>query len=457
MTEKFRISKSIKSLIIKYDSKFVNIFFWFFIISFFIDRIINYFVHFPFFVGSAILIFPFLFIAAQYKNPERQQLIVLVFSFIIITIINSIVYSFGVKNISDLLFIILFITHYYYYKHKINYLRPLNVYVFLILSLFLFSFTFIGVDSNPIIKPEFSLSINNWNNPTDIKFKKYSTEKSDTLWVSNQEKLKYIAENRETNIWKPKPLHILEELRVYHNGLFRITHIASYFFGFLFLFFAYRYQKKKKIFDIIFLIICLVFGVYTGSKTVLLVFVLSIILYFLIRRNFIYLLILFFVSVLLFYEREYILQITENTILYPYSVFIYISAENLTTLSRFLIWNSWYTEISEFGFRDLMIGKSFTNSLIANEKNINCKIWFHNDFLNIFYTYGVWGTLLYIWFFVKIYRDNKVVIKQNIFIFIFYFSMTFTAILNGFYYYFPVFLLYIFFLMIKNEKQSLLG
>ena len=119
----------------------------------------------------------------------------------------------------------------------------------------------------------------------------------------------------------------------------------------------------------------------------------------------------------------------------------------------------WVTVISILGKLGLTLilyrtgRKVESPMLIANAKNLDTKVWFHNDFLNIFYTYGIWCTMLYIWFFVKIYRDNKSYIKQNIFIFIFYSSMVITAIMNGFYYYFPVFLLYLFFLMIKGEKQ----
>ena len=421
-----------KTLVNKYESKLVDIFFWFFISSFFIDRIINYFIHFPFFVIAALIIFPFLFFSVQYKNPDKRQLYVLIFSFLIITILNSIIYLFGVKNISDLLFIILFISIYFYYRDNINNLKLSNSYLFLILCLFLFSFSFIGMNSKSFIKNEYTTQFE-WINSLDENSKQI--KKSDNIK------------------WKPNPLDILEYLRVYHYGVFRLPHVASYFFGFLFLFLAYQYQKKKKILDIVLLTLSLAFCIYTGARAVLAAFVLSVIIFLFKRKYIIYLSLVLVTLLILVVANDYILLVTKNTIFYQYFTFIQTSTENFTRLSRFRLWYSWWIEVREFGFWDFMIGKSYMNALIANAKNLDIKVWFHNDFLNIFYTYGIWCTLLYIWFFIKIYRDNKIMIKRNLFIFVFYSTMVITAIINGFYYYFPVFLLYLFFLMIKQEQE----
>ncbi len=423
-------------LVSKYESKLVDIFFWLFIFSFLIDRIINYFIHFPFFVGSALLIFPLLFLSAQYKKPDRKQLIFIVFSFILITIINSIIYLFGVKNISDLLFIILFITVYFYYKKNISHLKISNIYLFLGVSLFLFSFTFIHINSSAINKATYSSALS-WITSYDEEPKPGENEKE----LSRELK------------WENNKLDLLEVLRVYHNGLFRIPHVASYFFGFLFLFFTYQYREKKKMFFMILLIVSLALCIYSGSRAILVAFLLSTILFLFNRKYMLYLGLLLGFLLALIVANKFFLQLSTDTIFFQYFAFIETSLENFSRLSRFRLWYSWWTEVSKFGFWDYIFGKSFTNALIANENNLNFKVWFHNDFLNIFYTYGIWCTVLYIWFFIKIYRDNKTIIRQNIFIFVYYVSMLITAFVNGFYYYFPVFLLYPFFLMIKNEKQ----
>ncbi len=173
------------AVINKYQNKLVNIFFLIFIASFFIDRMLfSFIINFPFFVVSALLIFPFLFLVAQYKNPNKYQLYALVFYFVIITILSSIIYFFGVQNISDLLFIILFITIYFYYKENIMYLKISNVYVFLILSLFLFSFTFFNINSD--------------SSPTRIA--KYSSYFSSSVPVlKKQPPIKEVTKNDLTN------------------------------------------------------------------------------------------------------------------------------------------------------------------------------------------------------------------------------------------------------------------
>ncbi len=432
------ILNRIKKFIDENGPELVNLFFWFFLVSFVLDRIINYFFHIPFFVSISLIVLPFLFLITRYKNPDKTWIYVLVFSFLVVTILNSIIYQFGVKNISDFLFIGLFVIIYFYYKNNIDYLKTFNVYLFLVLILFLFSFTFFNINSNSISNTDYT-NLFSW----------------DINSLVNSEQIKEITPENEKIKWESNPMDILEYLRVYHNGLFRLPHVASYFFGFLALFFAFQYQKKKKVSHIALMIISLVFCIYTGSRAVLAAFVLSMVIYLFKRKYIVYFTILIALLLILAIVNDSILQLTKDTVFYQYFAFIQTTTENFTRLSRFRIWYSWWIEVREFWFLDFMIGKSYTNALIANAKNLDYKVWFHNDFLNIFYTYGIWCTAIYIWFFVKIYRDNRQQINQNIFIFIFYSSMVITAIINGFYYYFPVFLLYMFLIMIKQEKEHL--
>ncbi len=432
------ILNRIKKFIDEHGPELVNLFFWFFLVSFVLDRIINYFFHFPFFVATSLIVFPFLLLGAQYKSQDKTRVYVMVFPFLVVTILNSIIYLFGIKNISDLLFIGLFVVVYFYYKNNINYLKISNVYLFLGLMFFLFSFTFFNINSDSLGNTEYA-KLFNW----------------DISSLVNSGQTKEIISKKEMIKWEANPMDILEYLRVYHNGLFRLPHVASYFFGFLALFFTYQYQKKKKISHVILLTISFVLCVYTGSRTVLAAFVLSMILYLFKRKYIVYFTLLIALLLILTIVNDSILQLTKDTVLYQYFAFIQTTTENFTRLSRFRIWYSWWIEVREFGFLDFMIGKSYTNVLIVNAKNLDYKVWFHNDFLNIFYTYGIWCTGIYTWFFVKIYRDNKRWINQNIFIFIFYSSMVITAIINGFYYYFPVFLLYMFLIMVKQQKELL--
>jgi len=297
----------------------------------------------------------------------------------------------------------------------------------------------------------YSRSLPSVKKPASIKpvSKKNTVVKTDTssIEISTAIKETGAKKNKSSYVDKYKPF------KIRHSGLFRRTHMASYFFGFLFLFFGYQYQRNKGVLNATILTVSLIFCFYTGIRTMPTAFVLSVLIFLFNRKYILYLILLLSAVVIVIIANEYFLQLTKDTIIYQYVYLIHAGTENLAGMARFKLYQSWWMGVSDFGFWDFIIGKSYSNVIIANNQNYGKGLWFHNDFLNIFYTYGIGGLMLYIWFFIKIYRDNKILIKRNIFIFVFYTSMVIAAFVNGFYYYFPVFLLYLFLLMIKNEKQ----
>ena len=414
-----KVRKHITDFHFQNENYLVNGYFLYFLLMYTLDLIFNFFQLVPFFVATSLVIFPLLFISTQILNSERNQLYILIFSFAFISLLNSVFQSFHVKNISDLLFISLFITIYYYYKNQINNLNNKYANLLFLISLILFGFTFFGIDA-------------------DYK----ASEPFRDLVVK-------AMKNRDDNA-----TYVEEYFRIYHHGLFRLPHIASYFFGFLFIYYAYRFQKSLRYESLIILIISLLLCFYTGARAIIVVIGISVFLYALKKNTILNMQLGIIFLFLLIIFRENLMVISENTVFYQFFSLIQTSIENFTHFSRLKIWGSWWIEVSNFGFFDYLIGKSFINVFVANGRNIGCTIWFHNDFLNIFYTYGILGFVLYTWFFIKIYRDNKLYIKNNIFIFMFYFSMIISAFINGFYFYFPVFLLYLFFLMIKQEKRK---
>jgi len=403
---------------------FTSLFFWVFLVLFFTDRVVNFFFHFPLFVSGSIVLLPVLIIAPRYKNREKKQLCILIISFSGITIINSFVSVYDVKNISDALFIMLFFAVYYFYKHNIGHFKLSNVYLMLAISLVLFSFTFIGLDSNSI-------------------FSNLDNKSKEQVEIVLKTKAEVQAGNFTGNI---------KSLREYHNGLFRVTHVASYFFGFLSLFFLYLFSKKKQWLLLIIAGVVMLASVYTGSRALLFAMLLSALLFLFQRKYLTYLISLVVIIILVFLVNNYFLIITTNTFLFQDFSLLTTFSRNFMDISRFQIWHSWWIEVKQFNLLELLIGKSFITAILANKQNLNYQIWFHNDFLNIFYTYGMIGFALYVGFFIKIYHDVKSLIKQNFFIYFFYSTMVITAFMNGFYYYFPVFILYLFFLIIQNEK-----
>jgi hypothetical protein len=192
---------------------------------------------------------------------------------------------------------------------------------------------------------------------------------------------------------------------------------------------------------------------YSGVRTFLVAIFLSLIVYLFQRRTRFYLLLLMASGILAIIFRNEVFELTSDTFLEPFGSILITFADNFNSFSRVLIWRSWWMEFSNFSWIDILTGKSFYKSQLANLTNIKSNIWFHNDFLSIAYVYGIPALLTYIWLFVRIFQDNSAEIRKNIFIFLFYFSMIFTAMINGFYYYFPIFLIFIFVWMLKQEAS----
>lgn len=424
------MKRDFSKLISRQRLKFANIMFMTFLMVFVVDRVTNYFIHAPIFVIATLIILPIIiYVSLKSHTGWNKQLIILAAAFILIAIIDNMTYKFHVKNVSDLAFILFFVSSYYFYKLNHNYLSPINSYLFFLICIILFVFAFITFERG-------QTGIEGGQTGIENSRKGFDTMSSPQL------------------TWKPKPIDAIEVYREYHQGLFRVAHVASYFFGFLAIYFGYMFSKVLKTRYIILTIICIFCCIYTGSRTFVVALFLSIFLFSLRRKYVIYsggMVVLFGIIIL---NLHAILRYSRGTILFQYFSLIETILHNFSRLSRYRIWYSWLIEVKEFTFVDVIIGKSYFNSHVANAVNLNYPVWFHNDFLNIFYAYGVFCLLLYIGFWFKIYYDYKTVIKKNGLIFIFYFTMLFAAMFNGFYYYFPVFLLYLFFLMVRNENQK---
>jgi hypothetical protein len=413
-----------------------NLVFLFMLVVFFIDSAVNYFANIPIFVPVAMLLLPVLWISLWRSGRKNVFLLLFVFVFILISVINNFIYHFDKRNISDLVFILLFATSYYFYKIRPEKLWPQTIHTFFIVTLLMFSFTFVGVNSDSFLRKSVVEGV-----------------QQDTL---NQSPPPDIS-TRDEKIFERKAnkLDVLEILRTYHHGLFRVPHLVTCFMGFFFLFYGFMFQAQRKWYFLLAMIISLVFMLYSGSRTFLVAAFLALILYLLRRKTVIYLLIIGLVLSLMIYYRYEVFHLLENTFLGQYAGFSITVVDNFSRLSRAMLWNSWWFEMQHFAGYDFLIGKTLSGSMEANSQNIHFREWFHNDFLSITYAYGLIALLMYITFFYKMFRENVRFIRANVYLFVFFFTMIFSAIFNGFYYYFPVFLIFIFIYMIRVEKKAL--
>ena len=379
-------------------------FFLAFLLLFLADSVVNYYVDLPLFVAGGLILLPLMIVFSKLEVKNFLTMLFIIIVFIITAVTNSILYVYNEKNISDALFICLFVTSYYFYLGRYEEIRSLPVIIFAIASLLLFIPTFFGINAG-----------------------------GSTLDTGS---------------------HDIEFQREYNQGFYRIAHIASYFFGFFTIFFLFKYSISKKLSQIIFALIFFAACLYTGARTFLLAGLLAVAFYYMKNLKLRYIIAIAVFIIIIFVIRPYILEITRKTVLYQYFTIFETTVENPKRLSRFMIWRSWWGEMKYFSLRDFITGRAYYNAHLTNWRKLNYDVWFHNDYFNIVYSYGLICLALYLYFIVQIFLQFKEKIMNNLFIWTFFFSMVIAAFLNGLYYYFPVFLIYIFFYMMKYQTKT---
>ncbi|MNC26931.1 hypothetical protein D3C75_750830 [compost metagenome] len=102
-----------------------------------------------------------------------------------------------------------------------------------------------------------------------------------------------------------------------------------------------------------------------------------------------------------------------------------------------MIWSSWLDAIKSFNPIEILFGRSLSDSMAYNLKELGLSIWFHNDFLGIFYSYGISGLLLYFYLIYKILAHKNLRMRKDFFRFTIVFFVLFAGLVNGMYKYVP--------------------
>ena len=378
------------------------------ILVFSLDSVLNYFYDFPVFVVSLLFYFVVLIVPGFFSFKKYHSFLIIILFFLLSFIFNTFRDGFYKESLSDFLFIISFFGSFYLFSDSIS-LKNNNklILFFLLTTLLLFSGTYLGFDQNK------------WGNTIGLK--------TDDIEFS----------------------------RSYRQGFFRKAHIASYFFTFTLLYFMNRLKslKANKLTYIV-TIVPLTYVIFiTGSRTPIVVIFLGLILFYFKIKYLKYLIIFVVLSVGLIIFIDEALVLFSDTIIYQYITIIKTIFSNFERLSRIIIWASWWSEVKTFNLIDFVFGRGFNASIVANQKNVSNSIWFHNDFLSIFYSYGILPLIIYINLFVKIYKKHKKIIRSNVFIFLTFSGFWLSAFFNGFYYYYTVILLYLFYTMIYESNE----
>jgi len=378
------------------------------ILVFSLDSVLNYFYDFPVFVVSLMFYFVVLIVPGFFSFKKYHSFLIIILFFSLSFIFNTFRDGFYKESLSDFLFIISFFGSFYLYSDTISFKNNNKLILFFLLTtLLLFSGTYLGFDQNK------------WGNTIGLK--------TDDIEFS----------------------------RSYRQGFFRKAHIASYFFTFTLLYFMNRLKslKANKLTYIV-TIVPLTYVIFiTGSRTPIVVIFLGLILFYFKIKYLKYLIIFVVLSVGLIIFIDEALVLFSDTIIYQYITIIKTIFSNFERLSRIIIWASWWSEVKTFNLIDFVFGRGFNASTVANQKNVSNSIWFHNDFLSIFYSYGILPLIIYINLFVNIYKKHKKIIRSNIFIFLTFSGFWLSAFFNGFYYYYTVILLYLFYTMIYESNE----
>jgi len=384
--------------------------FLFNVFFFLLDSIFNFNLDIPVYAASLILLFLAFLIPGFFSLEKYSIYKIICFLFSVSFVVSLFTVGFNKDSLSDYLFIMSFFGATFLYSSKQDLIKHHHLYIniFFGVCLILFLPTFFGFDKN------------SWG---------------DTISVASDD---------------------IEYNRSYRQGIFRIAHVAGYFFSYLLLYYSNTVWKSKdfSLKNILVLLGITTIILLTGSRTPIAIIILSLLLFFF-RLKYIKVLIPFlaFLIVMLL-NVEVLLLYSKNTVVYQYVSLLKTMTVNFPRLSRVIIWKSWWSEIQSFGFVDFLFGRGLHASKLANLKNIGSSIWFHNDFLSIVYSYGVFPLIAYTLLFFKIYTTHKVYIKDNIFIFCAFSGLWLSAFLNGFYYYYPLITLYLFFAMVQSEHKE---
>src|SRR6201999_4240487 len=98
-----------------------------------------------------------------------------------------------------------------------------------------------------------------------------------------------------------------------------------------------------------------------------------------------------------------------------------------------IIWNSWFSAISSFNALDFFVGRNFSSSFDFNAREIGLYIWFHNDFLSAFYSYGIWVFIAYVVPHLLAIKKSFQVASSSRLLSMLGFYIVAAAFVNGFY------------------------
>lgn len=375
------------------------------LIVFFLDAIVNRFISIPIYVSTLpIFTLTLLFL---YKNIFLYVFIL----FSTLLLASSYFYSLTIEDIGYFFYFLFFIFSFFYLKKEL-----LNNNIILSLPLFYFIF--------------FLTCLFFWVYLINIDYQPHVADMS----------------AKGANI---------EYYREYHSGLFRAPHFPSYLFYFVSLTIFYFRKKLGKYKTFIFILICIMAILISGSRTPIFSIIFASLIYFStsrLRNITLSFLIIILVGIL-FINIEFILELSKGTPFFQYLSFIYTLKNEPERLSRIQLFFVFINSVKDFSIYELFFGRSFSEQFEVMQSYIGQRLWFHNDILAIFYSYGLVGIVIFTTVIISIYI-KLIRPSNNTTINIYFLSIIVFSFVNGILYHPSYIIITLLFWMLKNERSS---
>nr|NQU92212.1 hypothetical protein [Bacteroidota bacterium] len=290
-----------------------------FLIAFTLDAVVNFFIDIPVLVPFAILMLPVLWFNLLLGGKRLLFFCIFISVFLLASVVNTFLYPFDKRNISDMLFIIYFATSYFFYKQKSDLLNLGTVNIFIVVCIFMSGLAFFGYDSK------------------SFAYDGAEYEKKVELLKKEHKKIRVSFDKDRLNT--------LESDKEYHFGLFRMPHLASYFFGFTSIFFGFLFARSLRWYFLVVAMILFMLMLYTGVRTFIAAAILALLVYLFRKKTILYFLSLTILIALAFIFRYEFNSLIKMPFLKAYTGLPILIVDNFDRLSRVLLWKSWWLDV----------------------------------------------------------------------------------------------------------------
>jgi hypothetical protein len=400
------------------------------LLFFFVDGWINQYFHAPLMTLYAGIASVLMLANLLYQQSLPRILLLFLSGFAICNLYHWAYYGFSFRSASDVVYILLFVTSFYHFDRYKAGIHPNRLWLISLVFIGMLAYSFIG-----------------------LKSETWKVDKSEQIEVSQAYLLPEVEESTGEIISTIGGR--IEKNRIYIRGLYRHAHVGAVLLGFCLLCFVYFRVSTKLWLQWLMGIVLLICTIFTGAR----IFFAALGIAFLIlaiQRKYWVPLIIFLVSIsLTVLFRFEIYDQTQNTPFGSLSGALIAFIDDWRHISRIQIWNVWVHEVASFSMIDHLLGKSLQSSLDVNYSYFNRKIWFHSDLPSIYYAYGIliWGLMMT--FYWEVWNRFFPKLRAHSGLFMFLLILLICSLLNGLYYYQPLFFFYLLFAMEKSELSPI--